>query len=205
MTMDFRFAPFLRRPCDRSEPRADRLVDSFIDVRVDLATRRGSKRIGRACQDEAPIPKGAPASREVAGCPTLLAMKLEILSLCKAAVVEHHALSILSAMDRLHAAKVPCVLPRCSVAVRLRFDRIEAGQHELKLQVVDADGRGVMNPLQAKLGVAFGEKDRTAAISLVIDINGLSLPSFGEYSIDLAVDAHHVGSIPFQLLEQKPS
>ncbi len=131
-------------------------------------------------------------------------MKLEILTLCKAAVVEHGSLSILSALDRLNASSVPCVLPRCSVAIRLRFDRIESGEHDLKLHVVDADGKGVMNPLQAKLRVQHAEHHRNAAICLVIDVNQLSLPSFGEYSIDLAVDSLHVGSTPFHLAEAKP-
>lgn len=134
----------------------------------------------------------------------LLGMKLEILTLCKAAVVEHGSLSILSAIDRLHASAVPCVLARCSVAIRIRFDRIESGEHDLKVHIVDADGKGVMQPLQAKLRVQSGESHRSAAICLVIDVNGLSLPSFGEYSIDLAVDSLHVGSTPFNLSEAKP-
>lgn len=130
-------------------------------------------------------------------------MKLEILTLCKAAVVENGAISILSAMDRLVAPKVPSMVPRCSVALRIRFERIEAGEHELRLQVVDADGKSVMSPIQAKVPVQVAPGERSSTLSLVIDVNGLSLPSFGEYSIDVAVDSHHLGSIPFFLAEAR--
>jgi len=44
--------------------------------------------------------------------------------------------------------------------------------------------------------VQFGPTDSTATASLVLVIQQLNLPRFGEYSIDLAVDGHHEGSIP---------
>jgi len=130
-------------------------------------------------------------------------MRLEIITLCKAAVADHGALSILSAFDRLTAPKVPHVIPHCSVALRVRFERIEEGQHELKVYFIDVDGKNVMNPLHAKLGVNFKGTSRSSAVCLVIDANGLKFPAFGEYSIDVALDSVQLGSIPFTLVEQK--
>ena len=53
-----------------------------------------------------------------------------------------------------------------------------------------------MPTLNTTTQVRFGPTDSTATASLVLVIQQLNLPRFGEYSIDLAVDGHHEGSIP---------
>jgi hypothetical protein len=131
-------------------------------------------------------------------------MRPEVFTLCKAAVVEHGALSILSAFDRLQVPALPHVLPHCSVAVRIRFDRIEEGEHELKIHFIDSDGKPLINPLQGRLGVRFAEGSRSSTVSLVVDVNNLSIPAAGEYSIDVAVDSVQLASIPLQVIHRPP-
>lgn len=124
-------------------------------------------------------------------------MKLEIFTLCDAATTDAAGkLNILGSFDRLNAAQAPITHPQCALAIKLRFERVEEGAKSIRIQFVDADGKPVMPTLDTTTQVQFGSTDSTATASLILVIQQLKLPRFGEYAIDLAVDGHHAGSIP---------
>jgi hypothetical protein len=124
-------------------------------------------------------------------------MKVEIFTLCDAATVDAGGkLNILGSFDRLNAKQVPVIHPQCSLAIKLRFERIEEGKKRLRIAFVDSDGAAVMPTLDATTEVRFQGNDSTSTVSLALNIQQLKLPRFGEYSIDLAVDDRHESSIP---------
>lgn len=124
-------------------------------------------------------------------------MKVEIFTLCDAATVDAVGkLNILGSFDRLNAKQVPVTHPQCSLAIKLRFERVEEGQKRLRIAFVDSDGAAVMPTLDATTEVRFQGNDSTSTVSLALNIQQLKLPRFGEYSIDLAVDDRHESSIP---------
>ena len=127
-------------------------------------------------------------------------MKVEIFTLCDAATVDAGGkLNILGSFDRLNAKQVPVTHPQCSVAIKLRFERVEEGKKRLRIAFVDTDGASVMPTLDAEIEVRFPGNDSTSTVSLALNIQQLKLPRFGEYSIDLAVDDRHEASIPLLL------
>jgi hypothetical protein len=124
-------------------------------------------------------------------------MKVEIFTLCDAATTDAGGkLNILGSFDRLMAREAPIVHPQCALAIKLRFERIEEGAKRLRVAFVDSDGTPVMPSIDATTHVRFTAEDPTATASLVLNIQQLKLPRFGEYSIDLAVDERHEASIP---------
>jgi hypothetical protein len=124
-------------------------------------------------------------------------MKVEIFTLCDAATTDAAGkLNILGSFDRLNAAQAPVTHPQCALAIKLRFERVEEGVKSIRIQFVDADGKPVMPTLDTTTQVRFGSTDSSATASLILVIQQLKLPRFGEYAIDLAVDGHHAGSIP---------
>jgi len=124
-------------------------------------------------------------------------MKVEIFTLCGAATTDAAGkLNILGSFDRLNATQTPVMHPQCALAIKLRFERVEEGTKSIRIQFVDADGKSVMPTLNTTSQVQFRPSDSTATASLVLVIQQLKLPKFGEYSIDLAVDGHHEGYIP---------
>ncbi len=124
-------------------------------------------------------------------------MKVEIFTLCDAATVDAGGkLNILGSFDRLNAKEVPVIHPQCSLAIKLRFERVEEGKKRFRISFVDADGAAVMPTLDATTEVRFQGNDSTSTVSLALNIQQLKLPRFGEYSIDLAVDDRHESSIP---------
>jgi len=59
-------------------------------------------------------------------------MNIELFVLCDAATDQQGKLNILGAFDSLWAQKVPVSHPQCAVALRIRFSKIEEGEHNIK-------------------------------------------------------------------------
>ena len=123
-------------------------------------------------------------------------MKLEIFTLCDAATDSGRKLNILGSFDTLWAKEEPIAHPACAIAIKMRFARIEEGNHRVKLTFADADGKLVMPGLDSSVAVRLGPKDSSGTVNLVLNIQQIRLPSFGEYTIDLAVDGRQEGSLP---------
>jgi hypothetical protein len=124
-------------------------------------------------------------------------MKVEIFTLCDAATTDAAGkLNILGSFDRLNAKQSPVTHPQCALAMKLRFERVEDGAKSIRIAFMDADGASVMPTLNTTTQVQFGPNDSSATASLVLVIQQLRLPKFGEYSIDLAVDGDQKASIP---------
>src|SRR5207247_7217338 len=126
-----------------------------------------------------------------------LQMKVEIFTLCDAATTDAGGkLNILGSFDRLNAKEAPVVHPQCALAMKLRFERVEEGQKQLRIAFVDQDGAAFMQNLDATAEVRFHGDDPSVTVSLALNIQQLRLPRFDEYSIDLAVDGRQEASIP---------
>ena len=126
-------------------------------------------------------------------------MQLEIFSLCDSAVDYGGKLCILGAFDRVKSKQAPTIVQHCAVVARLRFHRIEEGTHKVRVTFGDEDGRTVLPQVEADLTVGFAEHARSSTFNLVMGINGLKLEHPGEYTVDLAVDGIHQGSLPLYL------
>ena len=124
-------------------------------------------------------------------------MRVEIFTLCDAATVDAGGkLNILGSFDRLNAREAPVIHPQCSLAMKLRFERVEEGRKRIRIAFIDSDGTPVMPPLEATADVHFPGQDATSNVSLALNIHQLRLPRFGEYSIDVAVDDRQEASSP---------
>ena len=126
-------------------------------------------------------------------------MKLEVFCLCDAATVSGGKLNILGIFDVIYAGQVPVLHAQCAIAIRLRFQRIEEGEHRLKLNVVDEDGHPVMRTLDGNLAVKFGPEDETSTANFIVNLQQLKLEKFGTYSIDMALDSRHEASLPLMV------
>ena len=131
-------------------------------------------------------------------------MNIEILALCDAATDQQGKLNLLGAFDCIFARQVPVVHPQCSVALRIRFRRIESGAHRIKISFVDEDGKPVVPSLDANVNVQINEPDESAVTNVVLNLQQLKFEKLGHYSLDVAIDGRHEGSTPL-FVRQAPS
>lgn len=130
-------------------------------------------------------------------------MNIEIAAICDAATANGMGgrLNILGAFDRVFA-KFPLVIPQCSAAFRIRYQRAEAGVHELSLQFEDVCGKPIVPPMQSKIPLEqVAQGFDTAAVNLVLNLQRLQIARPDKYIVRLIVDGEELISLPLYMLE----
>jgi hypothetical protein len=131
-------------------------------------------------------------------------MDIEVFAICDAATESGGKLNILGAFDSLYGSKLPIVHPHCSIALRIRYSKIEEGQHTIRINFVDEDGKPVLPSVNGRADIKFKEGQRYAASNLILGINNLKLEKEGHYSIDLAIDGKSERSLPLFAKIRRP-
>lgn len=130
-------------------------------------------------------------------------MNIEVAAICDAATANGMGgrLNILGAFDRVFA-KFPLVIPQCSAAFRIRYQRAEAGIHELSLQFEDVCGKPIVPPMQSKIPLEpVAQGFDTAAVNLILNLQRLQIARPDKYIVRLMVDGEEMISIPLYMLE----
>lgn len=128
-------------------------------------------------------------------------MKTEVFALCDAATQWAGKLNILGTFDTIFSPQLPATHPQCSVAIRLRFEKIEEGEHRVRVNLVDEDGHLVMPSFDLNLKVQMPEGVQSISTNWVINIQRLQFKSYGQYAIHLAVDGRSEASLPLFVRE----
>ena len=128
-------------------------------------------------------------------------MNIEAFLLCDCATDQQGKLNILGAFDVVYARKMPAVHPACTVAARLRYSRVEAGEHKIRINLIDADGNPAGPVLEREISLKVNENDDSGVRNIILNIQGLRLVNFGEYRIDFAIDNRLEASLPLKVRE----
>lgn len=129
-------------------------------------------------------------------------MDVEAFLLCDCATDSQGKLNVLGAFDTLFAGKMPAVHPACTIAARMRFARVEEGEHRVRINVIDEDGRAVGPKLEDVISVRVRENENSSACNIILNIQGLKLENYGEYRVDLAIDGRQEASLPLKVRER---
>jgi hypothetical protein len=128
-------------------------------------------------------------------------MNIEAFLLCDAATDQQGKLNVLGAFDVLFAKQMPVIHPACAVAMRVRFEKIENGNHPVRIHVINEDGKSIGPNLQANVNVNIGDDADSTATNLILNIQRLKFEDYGQYRIDLAIDNQIKGSLPLYVRE----
>lgn len=123
-------------------------------------------------------------------------MDIEAFLLCDAATDQQGNLNILGAFDTVFSNEIPFNHPACAVAARIRFEKIEEGNHPIKIHVIDEDGGAILPRLDAQVSVKVGDDVGSAVTNLVLHMQRLNFTKYGRFRIDLAVDGQIRASLP---------
>jgi hypothetical protein len=131
-------------------------------------------------------------------------MKVDVFTLCDFAQTDRQKMTIVGAFSVVYSRQAPVVHPLCSLAIKMRFERIEEGEKRIRISIIDSDGKPILPTLEAQLNIHFKPDDSVAMSHIALLIQQIKLPSFGEYSIDLAVDGRQEASTPL-FVKQLPN
>jgi len=130
-------------------------------------------------------------------------MEIEAFLLCDAATDQQGKLNVLGAFDTIHAKNVPAEHPACSIVTRIRFDKIEDGNHLVKIHIIDQDGKNIGPKPEGRLTVKAGPGHDSSVANLILNFHGLKFEQYGIYRIDLAIDGNIKASLPLRVNEPK--
>ena len=130
-------------------------------------------------------------------------MNIEAFLLCDCATDTFGKLNVLGAFDSIYATKMPHVHPSCTIAVRIRFTSIEQGSHQMRLNVIDEDGKAIVPKLEGKLNVPAKKDASSIAVNMILNLQGVKFESFGEYRVDFAIDGRQEASLPFHVKQRQ--
>jgi hypothetical protein len=129
-------------------------------------------------------------------------MDIEAFLLCDAATDQQGKLNVLGAFDTIWTRKLPAIHPACAVAARIRFEKVEEGNHPIRICIIDEDGKSIFPKLDGNVNVRIiGDDVSSGVTNIVLNIQRLKLEKYGSYSIDLAIDNQIKGSLPFHVRE----
>ena len=123
-------------------------------------------------------------------------MDVQVAVLCDAAADCNGKLIVHGTFDTIVTSQLPIVHPSCSVALRMLFNKVEEGKHEIKLHFGDEDGKPVMQTPPLPMEVMVPDDSIFVSRNLIINIQQLKFDKAGLYSIDFALDGRQAGSIP---------
>lgn len=123
-------------------------------------------------------------------------MDIQVATLCDAATDSQGKLNILGTFDTINAGQLPAVHPQCSVALRMVFEKMEEGNHKVRLNFVDEDGKSVMPPIDMPVQVEVPDEAIFISRNFIVNIQHLKFEKAGFYSVDISLGGEIRGRIP---------
>ena len=131
-------------------------------------------------------------------------MNIQVAILCDAATEDHGKLNLLGAFDTICAQQLPAVHPQCAVALRVTFAAEDEGQHKLKLNFINADGRIIMPAMEIPITVTLPDDSHFLTRNFIVNIQQLKFAEAGLYSVDVRLDDKSHASIPLLVKNVPP-
>jgi len=128
-------------------------------------------------------------------------MEIEAFLLCDCATAGGGKLNILGAFDIIWTKQMPAIHPSCTVVTRARFTKIEQGQHDIRITIIDEDGNIVGPDLKDTISVTIPPHEDSIARNLILNIQGLRFNKLGQFRVDLSIGGQQVASLPLKVRE----
>ncbi len=128
-------------------------------------------------------------------------MEIEIFTLADFAQDNNSKLTVVGTFDSISARQFPATHPSCSVASRLRFAMKETGGHDLKLRLIDAEGKEIIQPIEGNINIGDPPNGQFSTINIVINFTQLQFEKPGRYSFELYIDGDWKSGLPLFLQE----
>lgn len=134
-------------------------------------------------------------------------MDMKFGLLCDAANVTNEGkLNILGEFNRIWSTSPPVRWPLCWLVARFEAHITEGTDHALEVDLINEDGRSLMEerPSGALKFQPTGP-GRPLRAQVMMRMQDIQFPEFGDYEFHFLVDGTHVGSVPIYIMERDES
>ena len=126
-------------------------------------------------------------------------MHIEIFTVCEFAEQSKRGnFSIKNTRDTWLVHKVPAELDQSYIALRVRFSNEEAGEHVVKLRVVDPDGRIIFST-DGSSPFQISSYEDSGTLNLVFRLEKIPVTTFGRHSVVMSINGNELGDLPLHV------
>ncbi len=123
-------------------------------------------------------------------------MQLLVSAICDSATDYQGKLCMLGVFDTVQFKSLPGRHPQCVIALRMVFERSEAGVHTIETAFVNPDGQPVVKPIRGKSTVVFPPETRFLSNNIIIMLQNLLFEKTGPHKVVVSVDGEARTQIP---------
>lgn len=114
-----------------------------------------------------------------------------------------HKLNIMGIFTTISATQTPLVHPQMKLVTQFEFEVSETGQHEMRIILVDDDGRELFN-IAAMVNIQHPHDGRPVLMNQIFDLAHLAFPAFGDYEFRILLDGEIVTEAPLTIAQHHP-
>ncbi|MFW6195031.1 MAG: DUF6941 family protein [Chloroflexota bacterium] len=131
-------------------------------------------------------------------------MQVDFAFLCDAANQHGSTINALGVgIDTFWASSVPFTRPSFHIVARVRASAAEAGEKDLQIRFIDADGQNVVPAITGKFTVQSPRRGTTSAVNLAIAMNNVRFERFGDYSIHVVISGEERAVLPVHVVQSE--
>jgi len=126
-------------------------------------------------------------------------MDIDFAFICDYAEVAGKINALGIGFDTIFAAQVPAQHPMFHLVAQIRANITEAGEKDLSIRLMDADGRDIIPPIVDKFTIQPPAAGTESTGRIGVAFNGVVFPRFGEYSLHVVIQGREMIRIPLRV------
>jgi len=109
--------------------------------------------------------------------------------------------------ENIVGKQLPVRHPHFCLVIQLRTSTVEAGAKEIKVYLIDADGKDVIPPIEGKFSIPKAPSGTESIGRVVMEFNSVQFPLYDTYSVRAVMEGIEIVNIPFKVVPppQKPN
>ena len=101
--------------------------------------------------------------------------------------------------DTFYASEVPHTHRQFFLVMKLRADAVEAGEKDLKISLIDADGKDVIKPITGRMGIPKPSGRTDTMANLTVGFDNVKFQDYGSYALHVVIQGLTLERIPLSV------
>jgi hypothetical protein len=126
-------------------------------------------------------------------------MEIDFTFLCDYAEASGKLNALGIGFDTIFAQQLPMRHSHFSLVLQLRASIVEAGQKKIQVNLIDDDGKDVIQPVQGQLNIPKTEGVAPNIGRFVMEFGNIEFKKYGTYSVRIVIENMEMASIYFRI------
>ena len=104
--------------------------------------------------------------------------------------------------DTIYAQQVPATHPHFYLVAQIRASIAEAGDKDIAIRLIDADGADVGPPMSGTFNIPRPAPGATESLGrIIVAFNNVEFPRFTQYSLHVVIQGREMVRIPLRVMQ----